>query len=299
MNTIYYICKIKQNLNIKYTMSVLTGLNADTFLDNEKVREQFKKLMMKLHDKTELEADAIMDREVIYFKQAMIENDKIKQATILSLYSTFLEIAIQNLSIKKQPKAEAYVGVNGVKSGSSWVQVAKLAIQAHGELILRKRAKQLIHASNPIVVYEGDTFQPFTNDNGVLIVDYKPAVPRKSHKIIACFIKLQITKDIFDYKWLLPEDIERLHNVSKKFMKNETGNALYSGGDDGQIDVGFLETKTLKHSLSTLGRLELTSGSILDDDTDSDEVVEGVTIAGNTGDDNNANTLADDFNEAF
>ena len=56
-------------------------------------------------------------------------------------------------------------------------------------------------------------------------------------------------------------------------LKNEKGNALYTSGVDGQIDVGFLETKTIKHAMNTLGRFRVDSSAVMiEDDNDSEEM---------------------------
>jgi len=156
-----------------------------------------------------------------------------------------------------------------------WGTAAQLVIQAYGELNMRLRAGQLIHASNPIVIYEGDTFIPRTNENGDLIVEYKPLIPRKKGaKIIGCYVQLKLKGGINDYKWLLEDDIERLrdysnrNNSSFEEKKNKvTGkeNDLYGkNGED--IDPGFLAAKTLKHAMKTLQKLRLSDGVVLDDE---------------------------------
>ena len=113
---------------------------------------------------------------------------------------------------------------------------------------------------NPQVIYEGDVFQPRTTETGDLTVDYRPAIPRRSSNIVGCYVCLILPKGGRDFKWLLQDDIARLMNYSKpKFGNNPQPNALYTSGANGQIDVGFLETKTIKHAMRTLTKLRVSN----------------------------------------
>lgn len=270
--------------------SFIDDLKANEIAIDEKVKEQFVKNYKSIHKVDEDDALSFYEKEKTYFQQTILDDTGgLALCTPISLYSSFMEISITGLSIKKQAKAEAYIEKKSqkVKVGNveSWINVARFVIQAHGELSLRKRAGQILHAHNPIVVYDGDVFQPKTNDRGELIVEYVPKIPRESKTIIGCFVKLTLPNNIFDYKWLLKEDVERLQKISAKSMKNDNGNALYSN-NDGQIDVGFLETKTLKHALGTLGKLRISSSAILE----SVEVIEDESFAEKKEDTENQNT---------
>jgi len=285
-------------------MASIETLKPEQISEDLKVKEQFIKTFMGIHKLDISEAESFYEKENIYFKQAILdESTKLKMCTNISLYSAFLEIAITGLSIKKQAKAEAYIEKKSKKvvsgKSESWINVAQFVIQTHGELILRKRAGQILHAHNPIVVYEGDTFQPCTDESGNLIVKYAPLIPRQSNKIVACYVQLTLPHGIKDYKWLLPEDIERLKKCSMKNLGGEKANALYGSGDNGQIDVGFLETKTLKHALGTLGRLKINSSAILetefdDDKTSFDDGSNIPTAQPEVQDDNEQQNLIDD-----
>jgi len=252
--------------------SFLDGLQAKDIAGHEITEKQFKKSFMSIHKASEEDANAFYETQKTYFNQTIAdEKTYIAQCTPVSIFSAFLEIAIQGLSIKKQSQAEAYVGKTSTKVGEAWINTAQLVIQAHGELALRVRAGQLVHPFIPVVVYECDLFQPRTNDKGELCIEYLPTIPRASNVIKACYVRLALRGGLNDFKFLLKEDIERLHKTSMKFLKNDKGNGLYSSGEDGQIDVGFLATKTLKHAFSTLPRLKLSSGAIFEEEVITEE----------------------------
>lgn len=110
---------------------------------------------------------------------------------------------------------------------------------------------------NPVVVYEGDKFQPRTNQQGELYVEYEPNIPRKSKTIIACWVRIILPGGISDFKWLTQEDIDRLKRYSiPRGGQNPKPNALYEA-NEGQIDPGFLEAKTIKHAMRAYTKLRV------------------------------------------
>lgn len=230
-------------------------------VDDERVKNQFVSVYQKIHNVDEETALSFYEKERIYAKQT-IQDEKtgISICTPMSVYSAFLEIAIQGLSIKKQAQAQAYLEkksskIKGQNNVESWVNVCALVIQAHGELALRVRAGQLAHAFLPVVVYEGDTFNEKTNDKGELYVEY--AAANKSTKIIGCWVRLALKNGLNDFKIFREKDIERLHKKSMEMLKNDKGNALYSNGIDGQIDVGFFSNKNIKTFICNTSEIKI------------------------------------------
>jgi recombinational DNA repair protein RecT len=239
---------------------VLPNLAPKEIASNELVRNQFIETYKKIHDSSDSEAEAFYEKEKSYYIMALNdEKSRLTTCTNLSLYSSFMECAIQGLSTKKQGQAEAYYECKGIKriidKKETWVNTCFFVVMAYGELALRKRYGQILHASNPIIVYETDTFKPKTNEDGDLIIHYEQS-DKKSNKIKACFTILHLPGGIRDYKWLDKDDVERLRKKSAKMLRNDKGNALYSSGIDGQIDEDFLRAKCLKHAFKTLPRMK-------------------------------------------
>lgn len=232
-------------------------------VDQEPIKKAFISSLSKIHGKSETDAEMIFEKESLYFKKALSENPKLAACTGISLYSAFLEIAVTCLSIQPGGKAEAYLESRGARDGKDekgndkWVQIARFVITAYGELNLRIMAGQIIRMSNPQVIYDGDKFQPRTNEQGILIVDYAPCIPRKSDKIIGCYVHIALPKNQNDFKWLLEDDIQRLAKYSiPKSGNNPQANALYSSNNN-QIDPGFLEAKTIKHAMRAYTKLRV------------------------------------------
>ena len=138
-----------------------------------------------------------------------------------------------------------------------WVSICYLRITAYGELNLRIISGQIERMLNPIVVYEGDIFQPRTNNKGELYVEYEPKIPRKSKNIIACWVRIVLPNNVSDFKWLTQEDIDRLKKYSiPRSGQNPQAIALYTA-NEGQIDPGFLEAKTIKHAMRAYTKLRV------------------------------------------
>lgn len=266
------------------------GLPAIEIIDQVPVKESFIDTLIRMHRFTPEDAEAMYEREARYYKRLVSESKTIQECTGLSLVSTFFEAAINCLSLQPGQKSESFIESRSSKiikeateekdgktvkvKKEMWVKIARFVITAYGELNLRIRGGQIIRASNPIVVYDGDTFQPHTNERGELTINYAPAIPRKSKKIIACWVSLILPNNGIDFKWLLEDDIERLKNFSiprkSQNNPNPSANALY-GSNEGQIDPGFLEAKTLKHSFRAYTKLKLAGNATLEGEDERDE----------------------------
>ncbi|MDR1340121.1 MAG: recombinase RecT [Prevotellaceae bacterium] len=226
--------------------------------EREDAKEKFTGLLKKIHKMDCETAASIYEREAMYYRQALKGEEKLQRCTHISCYAAFLEIAVLGVSIQPGAKSEAYLEPRG--------GVCYLRISAYGELNLRIRSGQIIRMSNPQVIYEGDHFQPHTNERGDLTVDYRPLIPRKSSKITGCYVCIVLPGDGRDFKWLLEDDIARLKGYSERGFGGKA-NALY-GGNGGQIDVGFLEAKTIKHAMRAYTKLRVGDNVVMDDDSD-------------------------------
>lgn len=221
---------------------------------------QFITAVMKIHRMSMEEAETIFSKESLYYRKSFQTNDKLTQCTGISLYSAFLEIAVNNLSIQPGQKSEAYLESRSTKvktngAADSWIQTASFVITAYGELNLRIRSGQIIRMNNPIILYDGDHFQPKSNERGELTIEYLPCIPRKSQVIFGSYVCIVLPNNGIDFKWLLLDDIERLKGYSLRQNKS-SANALYTSNNGG-IDPGFLSTKTIKHAMAAYTKLRI------------------------------------------
>ena len=237
----------------------LDQLKPREIAEHPKVKTRFIGTLRSIHSMSEKEAEMTYEKESTYFKKAFTTVDRLSTATNISIYSTFLEIAITGLSIQGGNKSEAYIEVRGTNIGSkdspNYVNTASLSVTAYGELNMRIKAGQIIRMNNPIVIYENDYFQPHTNERGELTIDYRPSIPRRSNTIIGCYVCIVLPNKDLDFKWLLTDDIQRLMKYAGKGDANKAG-ALYKSNNS-QIDPGFLEAKTIKHAMRSYTKLRV------------------------------------------
>lgn len=246
------------------------NLKAKDFIKCQDVIESFENRVIALQGKSPEQAKSICNRELSYMAKAMFEYQKLGDCTAYSIFSVLLDIATTGLSIQPGSKSESYLEARSSKVGNDWINTARLVVTAYGELNMRIMSGQILRMKNPIVVYDCDVFQPRTNANGHLIVEYSPKIPRKDGaKIIGCYVEIVLPGGEYDYKWLLQDDIARLANYSKpKSGDNPQASALYSS-NNGQIDPGFLEAKTIKHAMRAYTKLPVGDSVAFEGDDDT------------------------------
>jgi recombinational DNA repair protein RecT len=251
-------------------------------VEDPAIRQSFIDTLCRIHKKSAGEAEMIFEREATYYKKALSDSEYLRTCTGISLYSSFLEIAITGLSIQPGSKSEAYLESRGseqevtktnangtVYQKKEYVNVCRMAVTAYGELNLRIASGQIVRINNPVVIYDGDRFQPRTNERGELTVDYAPSIPRKSNKIIGVYCSIVLPNRGIDFKWLLEEDIQRLLNYSCT-KNNPKGAKLYTS-NGGQIDPGFLEAKCIKHAMRAYTKLRLSDSVVFEDSEENNE----------------------------
>lgn len=261
-------------------LSWLDQLDPIKLVEHEKVRTSFIDTYAKIHGVSESEAEMVYEKESTYYKKAVSANDRLKSCTRLTLYSAFLEVAIQGISLQPGSKSLAYLESRSSKVKEVWISTCNLVLTTYGELELRIKSGQIVAMLNPIVVYEGDTFQPRTNQRGEIYVDYAPLIPRQQNaKIIACWVRVVVPGGISDFKWLLQEDIDRLKKCSiPKSGTNPQPNALYSSFNGG-IDPGFLEAKTIKHAMRSKGKLKVGDSVVIEGEEEEETNTETTGFA--------------------
>jgi len=244
--------------------------------EHEKIKSQWVSTYAKIHRVDDLNAFTIFERESMYWRKAVSADEKLKSCTKISLYSAFIELAVNGLSLQPGSKSECFLESRSTKIGRDqqnndvYANLCYLRITAYGELNLRIMAGQIVRMKNPIVLYEGDHFQPTTDGRGNLIIEYKPAIPRKSNKIYGCWVCIELPGGSLDFKWLLVDDVERLKKFSIPRYPNAKANNLYTS-ENGGVDPGFLEAKTIKHAMRAYTKLRVGENVAMDDEPDTDE----------------------------
>lgn len=254
----------------------LQSMRATDVIRNEKVRNQFINVYNSIWKDG---GEQAYEREAIYFNQQLRDKANLRECSRTSIFYAFIDLAVKGLTLTPGAQALCYLIPRSVKTGVDqlgndiWEKVCNLTISGYGEFVLRKNAGQIRHADNPVIVYEGDRFE-FGEQNGQKIVNYISAFPRKSNKIVACFIKITRADGTIDYSVMTESDWMRLKGYSDKqntyFDKRKNQwvtkvNELYVK-DGGQIDTGFLMAKCIKHAFKTYPKINIGRGSSLESD---------------------------------
>lgn len=262
------------NLQTKLSQQELTKLTAAEITDHKAVQEKFVDMYNKIHGSKF--GEMVYNKEAFNFKKMISESDDLRKCTPISLYSVFLDLAMNGLSLEQGSKPLAYIiprNANiGTRENPSWEKRAYLVVSPYGELAMRIRTGHIAYADNPIIVYSDDTFNIYIDENGNKKVRYEASIPRDPHaEIIAAFIKLVRPNGSYDFEYLTMEDINRFKGYSEKNNKGKA-NALYNS-NNGQIDAGFLAGKMIKHAFRTYPKIRL-SGIATVTETELDQTYE-------------------------
>lgn len=257
----------------------IAALKPMEVVKDDLVRQRFIDLYGDLWG--EANAEATYEREAIYFNRLLADSANLRACTSVSIFIAFIDLAVCGLSVEPGVRALAYLQPRGYKTGKKdengkdiYEQRCTLTISGYGELVQRARAGQICHADNPVIVYEGDGFN-FTDRGGTKSVEYTLNINHNSQKPVACFMRITRADGSIDYAVILEEDWRRLAGYSGKANKKwdnnarqyiEVPNALYTSGEGGRIDSGFLMAKCIKHAFKTYPKLRIGKGTTYEAD---------------------------------
>ena len=192
--------------------------------------------------------------EVFFEEQKALFNDELlngsfkgylEKAPALNIHDAFMNLAINGLSLEKGTTTLCYLMgySNYDKNTRQTTYTAKITYTGYGEILLRQRAGQILRCDNPVVVYDCDDFR-FGERDGHKFVDYVKTYPRPANSVIvACYVKIILPDNSYDYFVLDREGVDRLREYSVKFSGK--ANALYGGnyvGNDGRTYFNDIDT---------------------------------------------------------
>ena len=253
---------------------IIQSLKATDVIRNDYVRQQFINVYNAIWKDG---GEGTYEREAMYFNNQLRDNDNLRKCTGMSVFFSFIDLAVRGLTLEPGAQALCYllprkycIGKNQ-QGQNIYESRCNLTISGYGELVLRAKAGQILHADNPVIVYEDDGFE-FGEKDGRKYVNYCCRIPRKSNRIIACFLKITRPDGTVDYSVMTESDWKRLSDFSAKanrYWDNaaqryvENPNQLYSSSG-GQIDTGFLKAKCIKHAFKTYPKIAIGKGTQLE-----------------------------------
>lgn len=204
-------------------------------INDSDVKNKFVQLYKMIHGKKN--GELFYQTESFHFLKLLNERPDLQACDRLSIYGCFLDAAVNDISLDPGMK-QAYLVPFGNK--------CTLVISPYGELHMRIRSGQIKHADNPVLVFEGDRFS-FGTRAGKGFVEHEAIFPRKSDKIMACYIRLERPDGSEDYKVLSREEFEKI-----KLFSKQPGGTAYTKGEH-----GMFMAKTLKHAFKSYNRIRL------------------------------------------
>lgn len=264
------------NQAITIKVEELNNLTPFQIVENEKVEEKFIQMYNAIHGvETGIQ---IFNKEKFNFQKLLAEKPDLATCSKLSLYGSFLDMAVNGLSLDPTGRPHCYIIPRSVKTGSKdqnskdiYEKRASVMITGYGEIVMRMRAGQIKYVDNPVVVYEGDEFEAGTR-NGSKFVNHSAKIPRTTTKIVACYVKITRNDNTTDFQWLMEGDILRLQKYSERANSkwddtlrrkvDGAANELYKS-NNGQIDPGFLENKMIKHAFDSYPKVRTGQFTVL------------------------------------
>lgn len=231
----------------------LPALPASKIIDHEYMEGRFIDIYETIHGGI---GRVIYEREKFYFQKILSEDNKFSDCTKLSIFSSFLDLASQGLSLSGGSKPQCYLLWRNIKVGSGqYEKRAYLQRSGYGELVIRIRANQVSYTDNPEALYEGESFEQTNTPNGISI-NHKITYPRPGKdKMLMIYVRIVRPDGSITYGTLDMPGIERLKEYSAK-KNNGNANALYD-----KLDLGFLFSKLYLHCFSSFPKVKLSNFS--------------------------------------
>lgn len=253
------------------TVSKLNALNPWDVPTNADVQNHIITLYNQVHGEG---GEAFAERESRYLNRLIVDDKKKWNATSLSVFLAYVDLAVKNLTLEPGAQALCYLLNRGTKLKDSngkefWENRVYIAITGYGEILMRQRCGQIRHCDSPTVVYEGDKFS-YEETDGRKHVSYGLNLNHNAGNPIACFMKITRIDGSVDYAIILPEGWKRLQDYSDK-QNGDYKNTLYSSGIDGSIDPGFLIAKCVKHAFKSYPKLPIGKGMVMEADLPEEE----------------------------
>ena len=194
--------------------AAIQGLKAADVVRDDYVRQQFISVYNAIWKEG---GEAAYEREAMYFNAQLRDKEQLRRCTGMSVFLAFIDLAVRGLTLEPGAQALCYLLPRNCKvstpQGDRWESRCNLTISGYGELALRAKAGQILHADNPVIVYEGDEFS-FGERDGRKYVNYCCRIPRQSNRIIACFLKITRPDGTVDYSVMTEADWKRLEGFS-------------------------------------------------------------------------------------
>jgi hypothetical protein len=244
------------------TLNYVNGLKSPlAVIEDQAVGQHFVKKFMQLYGVQERDAISFYTREKDNFIKRITQEPGLKDCTQVSIFIAFMQVGGWKLSFEQGKQADVYLipgnrNIAPKNQEPKWIKECVAQPSPYGEKKIRLNNGQLKKVGKAIIVHEGDKYREYLGADGSKKVEWEKT--EKTTSIIkGSFIVLTQPDGTLDYVTFSLNDIERWRAASERKNKGKA-NELYTS-NNGQIDEGFLEGKTLTHSFKMYDRIAINS----------------------------------------
>jgi hypothetical protein len=237
---------------IELTSGYIGKLTPAAVATDKNIGEHFVNKFMAMYRVPKEQAVAFYEREKDNFMKRITDSEELKTCTPMSIFLAFMQVGGWQLSFEGGAQADVYLipgsrNVAPKNQEAKWVKEVVAQPSPYGEKKIRVQNGQIKDAAKPVVVYDVDDYNEFTDDNGKLKVEWTKGVRTDKSKIIGSFIRIEKPDGSHEFVTFDLSDIAKWKDSSAKKNKDKGANVMYTS-NNGQIDKLFLEGKTLKHA---------------------------------------------------
>ena len=240
---------------IELTTNYINNLSPLAVAADKTIGEHFVNKFMAVYRVPKEQATAFYEREKDNFMKRITDSEELKACTPMSIFLAFMHVGGLQLSFESGNQSEVYLipgnrNIAGKNQPAQWLKECIAQPSPYGEKKIRIQNGQIKDVAKPIIVYKGDLYEEFTDENGNLRVKWQKGNRGEKPEIIGSFIRIEKPDGSFEIKTFDMIDVEKWRSSSEKKNKDKGANPLYTS-NNGQIDKLFFEGKTLKHAFKS------------------------------------------------
>ncbi|KEQ31240.1 hypothetical protein N180_03050 [Pedobacter antarcticus 4BY] len=247
---------------IQVTKDYIDRLHPLSVVKDAAIGDHFINKFVAMYRVPREQAVAFHEREKDNFIKRITDSEDLSACTPMSIFLAYMQVGGWQLSFEGGPQSDVYLipgNRNVAPKGQpdKWIKEVVAQPTPYGEKKIRIQNGQIKDAAKPIIVYECDDYEEFTDDIGNVRVTWKKGNRGDKPVIVGSFIRIEKPDGSFEIKTFDMGDVAKWKASSEN--KNSKwdaaagrklpgkANALYTS-NSGQIDKLFFEGKTLKHA---------------------------------------------------
>jgi recombinational DNA repair protein RecT len=233
-------------------------------IETQDTQAKFIALYKTVNKVSDEDAKNYFEVEKFSFLKMVQDDANLSKCSELSQMACFMEVINNGLSFDKTAK-HVYLTPRNVKIGENqWETRMYWQMQADGLIYLTMKAGSIKHCSKPIIVFKGDTIKV-----GAESIIYEKMIPQSSNEIVGGFAIVTLLDGNKNYFWMDISEMARLAKYSAKANAKTGANALYSSGENGQPDLGFMQTKIVLRALKNYSKKKISTQQLYDDEEEN------------------------------